>query len=226
MIQFQLQRPMPMLGVALIAGLAGCAMEEAGTPDDTAAPITTRERLADGAVLEILPSESSITVGAFFYPTTTDVPARELPVRFGTMHVATTNSGRLVLEDLDARMQELEISPSLVPPDGVRLTDVRVQLVAPIEAEMRWYYEDQEGYAEATIDLRVEWSYETSDGQPLRLAPQHVEGVVVGMTLGLNPDGTLRGRATAELDGPVLTWPGFAELRDLRIELEAGELVQ
>lgn len=224
MIQFQLQRP--MLGVALVAGLAGCAMEEAGTPDETTGSVTTRERLREGAVLEILPSESSITVGAFFHRTATDVSARELPVRFGTMHVATTNSGRLVLEDLDARMEELEISPSLVPPEGVRLTGVRVQLVDPVETEMRWYYEDQEGYAEAMIDLRVEWSYETPDGQPLRLAPQHVEGVIVGLTLGLHPDGTLRGRATAERDGPVLSWPGFAELRDLRIELEAGELVQ
>ena len=205
-----------MLSAALL--IAGCAGSTA--PDSGDARGSLERRLADGLALDLEPELSRVRIAG-------DVSGErftreDLAVREGELRLHTSGRETLVLESLRASIVDIRISPEVVPPEGLHLTDIRAEIASPVEGAITWVAD--EGYAELTVELVASWSLMTRSGGPVALAPQHVEDLVLGIMLRTDAGGILVAELSAEAQGDLIHWPTVADVDRLTLDLTAREL--
>jgi hypothetical protein len=215
----------PSLPLPFVLLLSACSTEVVDPADDpdagAGAPATTRERLAEPATLT-LSTESRVKVhAALTWP-----ERREEDVVLevaGTFESYALPDGSIALDALAVEVGDVIIPAETLPPNGIHLTDVRLILDGPAWAEGAWTFDDERGVVELELDLTLEWSIVTSDGEAHPLAPQHLEGVRTALMIESDAQGRLVARLDAEREGTFFAWSGLMELSDLEVTLRASE---
>lgn len=206
---------------SFLAVAAGCAGEtDAGGPvGSEAGPV--EQRLAGGIALDVASDVSTVQMAGEVGRERARFERDDLTVLEGEVRVRSSARHTLVLEELRASVADIVISPEVVPPSGVTLTGIAVELVSPVEGSLTWY--GDEGYAEVTVDVSFEWALMTSEGSALSLAPQTVEDLTFGITVRTDSRGRLVAELSAHAQGDVIDWPTVTKIDELTVELTARE---
>lgn len=143
-----------------------------------------------------------------------------LPIVGGYLDLRATRDGLVVLEALEVDVADAVIPPELFPPNGLRLTGLRLVLESPA------VFSPEQGIDRLTaigsIDARAEWAIDLGDGRSSALGPLHLEGLPVSLEVGRDASGGIRVRVVAFRDGSFWRWAETFELTDLAVDLTAN----
>lgn len=127
------------------------------------------------------------------------------------------HDGGLGLTALAIDLADVTIPETVLPPSGLVLTDMRVDLEAPASAEAEWTTDGRRADATIPVDLVVEWAM-LRDGRSFPLADVRVAGLPI--SIGVTRDGEqLDLSLAADRTGAFWSWAETFELRDLELQL-------
>lgn len=223
----------PLLGSLLVAGVAGCAdaalgdastddRDEQGEPAGEE-PVAgdLRERLAAPTqfVVADQPGGSSASVVAIALGDG-QTAAVELSVVGGLVTLSLDSQNRVVFHELLVDTDDVLVSPVLVPPDGLMLTDLTVELAEPATVQLG-SWSDDEVAAGAELAVDVKWAVQVDHGV-VDLAPIRLDDLAFDVSVESDESGRLAARLTASQPGTFWSWAGIFELHDLEIDLVAA----
>ena len=217
------------IGLALAGFLAGCAggadfgdaLPEPGSDDGDSPPGEGMERLAEPTTFTIADAAAGSGARLVAVALGDEVTeAVELSVAGGTITLSRDEDGRVRFHDLEMSTADVLVAPSVVPPDGLTLTDLTMELAAPSVVQSGSTGADQiDASAELSID--VQWSVVLSHGT-VGLAPIRLPALTTEITVEASASGELEAHLTASHPGAFWNWAEIFELRDLELDLVAA----
>lgn len=126
---------------------------------------------------------------------------------------------RLAFHDLTLTAEDVEVAPTIVPPRGILLTGLAMELEQPASAALRWHTGDEVG-ADASLSVAVRWAVELESGT-VDLAPIRMPSVPFEVTVEDDGAGRLVAHLRGSSAGPFWSWAGIFELRDLELDVVA-----
>jgi hypothetical protein len=221
--------------LAIAAGvLSGCAEGEFGDSSEAGGPAegqsegaedspptgSWRDQLTEATAFTVADAAggSRASVTAVRLSDGEAVPV-ELAIVGGVMTLSLDDQDQATFDDLLIDSDDVLVSPSVVPPDGLNLTDLTVELAEPASVQLGSQAEDAvAGGAQLSVD--VKWAVEVDHGV-VDLAPIRLPALSFDLSLETGEDGRAVARLTATHEGTFWSWAGIFELRDLEIELVA-----
>jgi hypothetical protein len=223
-----------LFSLVALAGLAaGCATGEElegglggrGDGDGDEEPRTLDERLAGPLQLTVLDRDQgggSLHLTAVSLTDDLSAPV-ELFLSGGVLTLSLDDSGgpeAIRFHDLDLGAEDVRVPETMVPPDGLLLTNLRMRLEAPADAELGLHTGDQLE-AGAALSVDVGWSVEVDSGE-VDLAPIHLPALDFDVSVEQDADGRVLARLRAASAGSFWSWAGIFELRDLDLDIVAA----
>ena len=222
------------LGIAAAVALSGCAQGELGDSSEDSAPTegepeagddstptgSWRDQLTETTAFTIADAAggSRARVTAVALSDGEAVPV-ELSIVGGVMSLSLDEQDQVAFDELLVDSDDVLVSPAVVPPDGLTLTDLTVELAEPASVQLGSQGEDAAaGGAQLSVD--VKWAVEVDHGV-VDLAPIRLPALSFDLSLETDEDGRPVARLTASHEGKFWSWAGIFELRDLEIELVA-----
>jgi hypothetical protein len=219
---------------SLEAGLAGCADASLGgasadeRDEDEGQPAgekpvdrDLRERLAAPTAFVVADqpggSRASLTAVALSDGQTAAV---ELSVVGGLVTLSLDSQDRVVFHELLVDTDDVMVSPAVVPPEGLLLTDLTVELAGPASVQLGSWSDDQVA-AGAELAVDVKWAVEVDHGV-VDLAPIRLTDLAFDISVESDESGRLAARLSASQPGVFWSWAGIFELHDLEIDLVAA----
>ncbi|HEY4056797.1 MAG TPA: hypothetical protein VGM39_09315 [Kofleriaceae bacterium] len=196
--------------------LSACSTTAAPPTDATASSV--RERLASPTRLMVSAQASSGSIVAGHYVdgawSTATVP---LTIENGAVSAKLDDSGGIAVTELG-----LGFAPLTLPLDtSPQLTNIRLDLGAPIDATTTWTNEDNAA-ATASISLALSWALLVG-GTATPLSDETFSAVPIQLVL--DGDGaTVDGEVTVSAKGTLWSWADLVELDDLSLTLTAATL--
>lgn len=212
--------------LALSLNLAACALGAPtdGTDQTGADPGTLTHRLSQPTPLA-LDHGTDASAAAFNAVALADggpTSHVELGVIDGAITVDRTgDDGVLRIEDLVVDVDDVTVSPNVMPPNGLHVTGISAVLDRPVRAEVTDETDDHIE-AVATISVALQWSAVLEHGV-VELAPIHLVNVPVTLEIDQTEGGQLVASLHAERTGSFWTWAETFELRDLSLDLSAAD---
>jgi hypothetical protein len=209
-----------LLFAAAIA-IAGCSSSDALTPDvdDDRTLVgtlqTPAELQVDGPASLVAVRVESRTPNE-----ETRTSAVDFTVTRGQLGVRADRDGNLVVNAVEFDLEDIQISPEMLPPDGLMLRELHVRLDYPASAPFEWR-SDNTASGEVSLHVTVDWSAEFGEQRkvyPLRSI--EFEDLRVHGDLAFQ-DGHVVVHASAAQDGTFWEWAQMFELTDLVLELDA-----
>lgn len=112
-----------------------------------------------------------------------------LPIRAGSVAVWLDANGSFWIDGLSIELDEIAVDADVVPPNGILLTDLRVQLVEQAVAEPTWNDDRTALRAELTLELQLHWSWRyTNEDDAHPLAPQSIGGLSLILTVSTDEE--------------------------------------
>ena len=142
----------------------------------------------------------------------------ELSVVGGVVTLSLDDEGRVRFHDLLVDTEDVMVSPNVVPPDGLLLTDLTVELAEPAVVQLGPVGDDQLA-AGADLSIDVRWAVEVEHGT-VDLAPIRLPDLAFDFSVA-DQDGQLVAHLGAAHVGAFWSWAGIFELRDLELDLPA-----
>jgi hypothetical protein len=224
----------PVLGSLFAIGSAGCAGASLGDAsvddgdDDEGEPAgeppvegDLRQRLAAPTSFVVADqlggSSASLMAVALSDGQTAAV---ELAVVGGLVTLSLDSQDRVVFHELLVDTDDVMVSPVVVPPDGLMLTDLTVELVEPARVQLG-SWSDDEVAAGAELAVDVKWAVEVDHGV-VDLAPIRLSELAFDVSVESDESGRLAAHLSASAPGVFWSWAGIFELHDLEIELFAA----
>ena len=137
-----------------------------------------------------------------------------------TVHRLDGDSG-LRIENLVVDVNDATVSPTVMPPYGLHVTDISMVLDQPAHADVT----DESAHhieATATVSVALQWSAVLDHGA-VELAPIHLIDVPVDIEIDETDAGELLASLHAARTGAFWSWADTFELRDLSLDLAAGD---
>jgi hypothetical protein len=200
---------------ASLTGWAGCAFDGGG---ELAEREVLEERLLSRAFLDL---EASSQVGVL----ATDGDGNQLPcvqptIVGGTAVLRTTESGLLLVEDLDVRLSDVMIDPGVYGSASIRLTDVVLRLGTQIVVEPDWGDGTGAiGFGDA--DLLLDWAVVSQSGDVFPLATQRLGETNFAVEVALRDDDSLSAHVQTRIEGDLRNFADRVKLSDLSIAVSA-----
>lgn len=208
-----LRTPFAILGLGLAVGLAaGCG------PTDVWGDSELGAELAIPTSFALENQDSHLVATAVALRDDRDNTI-DFTITEGRIEVQSAAGGRLGLSDLDVTLEDVTIPDSILPPDGLVLTDLHVTLDAGASGVAEWTADDRRVEVALDVDLALAWSM-LRDGASHPLADVHVSAVPVYLIVERDGGG-LRASLAADRRGRFWSWADTFELRDLSAELSA-----
>ncbi len=186
-------------------------------------PATTRERLATPRQLEIMPGDGVVSVAATRHTDTIETGQIDMTILGGDLEVSAQPGGELVIHRLLVVLDDVVLSETELPPNGITLTGISLRLAEPAIAQATWQSDGDVAAAEASLDLDFDWAVLGDDGTPLPLGVQHIGAVDVTLDVASDAEGRVAVTLRAARDGELWDWAGIVELADLRVSLASIE---
>lgn len=232
MRSLHLVRLMGSLSVALAGALSACAGpelgdgpegEDGGSSGGTDSPSATslREQLAGATPFTVADgaggSRANVTAVALSDGETALV---EMSIVGGVVTLSMDGDDQVRFHELLVDSEDVTVSPAVVPPDGLHLTDLTVELTEPASVQLGSTTEEAVA-AGAPLSVDVKWAVEVEHGV-VELAPIRLPELVFDLSVQTDEQGELEAHLTASHPGKFWSWAGIFELRDLEIELVAA----
>jgi hypothetical protein len=201
---------------ALVLSTGACAFDGDGVGGES-----LESRLATRAFLDLA---SSSEVGV----TATNADGRRLDyveprVTGGRAVLRTTETGYLLVEDLEIQLADVVIPPGELGPDSVVLTDVGLQLGTQIDAQVFWASDGEAAWGAGDADLLLDWSLVLDSGDTWPLATQRLGEADFEVAVMLDADGGLTAQVDTSIRGQVHELTGLVTLSDLNVAVDAIE---
>ncbi len=223
----------PLLG-SLAASIAGCADASLGDAsvderdEDEGQPAgekpveqDLRERLAAPTSFVVADQLGGSRAGLRAVALSDgQTAAVELSVVGGLVTLSLDPEDRVVFHELLVDTDDVMVSPAVVPPAGLMLTDLTVELAEPARVQLGSWSDDQVAVgAELAVD--VKWAVEVDHGV-VDLAPIRLTDLAFDVSVESDESGRLAARLSASQPGVFWSWAGIFELHDLEIDLVAA----
>ncbi|HEU0030582.1 MAG TPA: hypothetical protein VFQ53_08115 [Kofleriaceae bacterium] len=141
----------------------------------------------------------------------------DLHMSSGEVVVSADDAGAVTLDRLGLAIEPITIPPTVIG-HGATLTNVRVELAAPVVLDAEWV-DDDEVHATGSIELQLSWSL-TVDGSTSGLGSPHLPAVPVDVTI--TGDGPfVQSEVRIHAPGELWTWASLVKLEDLELILDA-----
>lgn len=207
--------------ITLVAGLAlvGCAFDEEGPGTETGESLY--ERLGTRETLVIGPS-SLVGISAYDQNGET-LPCVQPSIVGGIAVLRSTNSGLLLVEDLEIELTDVIVEAGVIHSEEIHLTDLRLQLGTQIAIETDWI--DGKAGGAGKADLLMDWAVQTDKGEILPLATQRARGTefVVKVSLDETTD-VVTVEVTASIEGRIGSFANRIELSDFSMHIVGDTL--
>jgi hypothetical protein len=147
----------------------------------------------------------------------------DLPVRQLTL-VLVTDGDRAKLEELVLAVDDMNIPPDVLPPSGLPLRDLRIDVHAP--GHMQVVQADENALAlMAPMPLVLDWSMALPDGSLWPLGPAATDPLTLALAVTRTADGT-RVAVDATCRGTCWSLPGMVEVSDLSVHGASSATVE
>lgn len=143
----------------------------------------------------------------------------QLAVTDGALTLSRSRDGALLVDDLVVDVGDVEVSPAVVPPSGLRITGISLSLAGPATIDIDDQTADHVS-GTASLAVNLQWSVMLDRGV-VDLAPIHLAALPVDLDIDLSGDGALSAQLRASQDGSFWNWAGVFELRDLSLDIAA-----
>jgi hypothetical protein len=207
-----------LLALAVGISLPACAAAEIDDPARPEGDPSLEERLARPTTVGVVPSAGGsfarVQAVALRDGSTYEV---ELGISGGAISLSLDAEGQLRLEGLAAQGDDIQMAQTTLPPEGLTLTGIALELAAPAAAHASTGPAGTM-YASAGCALDLRWAVQLEHGV-VDLAPIRLAEVPFDLVVGQSADGALEARLTAGQTGEIWSWAGVFELRDLEIDL-------
>jgi hypothetical protein len=199
-----------------LTGLGGCAFDGGG---ELAEREALEERLQSRAFLDL---DASSQVGVL----ATDSDGNQLPcvqptITGGTAVLRSTESGLLLVEDLDVRLSDVMIGAGVYGSDPIRLTDVVLRLGTQIVTEPAWGEGGIGATGSGEADLLLDWAVVSDSGEVYPLATQRLGETSFAVEVALRDDDTLAAHVGTTIEGDLRNFADRVTLSDLSIAVSA-----
>jgi hypothetical protein len=200
-----------------IFAMAGCT-----SASTTAAPpgASAREILASPKVFDLDQARTLVQLDAEVdRGDRTEAARLLLPVADGTVEVAV-DGDQLRVRDLELDLMPIDV-PTTIVPAGIRLTDVRIGIAAPVRTDDAVWSEDgDECHAHAIVSLTWDWSLDTGD-DAWPLAQQRIDGIDADLAIHREGE-ALTFDASLSARGIAWRWADLVMLGNVAIAMHAG----
>jgi hypothetical protein len=226
-------RVLGAIGMAMAAAaLCACAEAELGDgetddrgggesdPGDGDAPEGLRELLSRPTDFTIADAAGGSRASVLAVSLADDVTAAvELSILGGVVTLSLDDQDRVRFHDLLVDAEDVRVSPAIVPPDGLGLTELTMELSEPVSVQVG-SQSDDELEADAELGIDVKWAVEVDHGV-VNLAPIRLPALAFDFAVHEDGSGRLSVRLAASRPGTFWSWAGIFELRELEMELVA-----
>jgi hypothetical protein len=148
-----------------------------------------------------------------------ETAAVDLPIAGGVVTLSLDDQDQVRFHDLLVDSGDVAVSPVVVPPDGLVLTDLTMELAAPVSVQVGSTAGDELA-AGAELSINVKWAVEVDHGV-VELAPIRLPDLAFDLSLESDASGGLAAHLTASRAGRFWSWAGIFELHDLELDLVA-----
>jgi len=206
----------PVAIVVAALTLTGCAFDEGVEPtgdESLYSRLGTRETLVlePTSLVGVVAADSE---GNY-------LPCMQPNVVEGTAVLRSTNSGLLLVEDLEIALSDVVIPPGVVYSESIHLTDIRLQLGTQIAIEPEWA--DVNATGSGTADLLLDWSVKSDDsGNVYPLATQRLRDAEFSVEVGLQPNGSVTAFVTTAVEGRIGSFANRIQLSDFSMAVSAS----
>lgn len=123
------------------------------------------------------------------------------------------------LAELELPLGDLDVPASVLPPSGLKLRGLALQLPGPVDAQV--LHEQPDALElEARTPLQLSWSLVLENGTLYPLGPSRTEPLLVDVDVVRKGASTIA-TVSARCDGTCWSLPGIAELKDGALYVEA-----
>jgi hypothetical protein len=216
----------PRLVSLLILTLSACGPEPAA-PDGGPPAATTRERLiAAPRVLGVLADRAAISLEVQIRRGDGwDVHRAAPQLSHGSLSLSAQPDGTIQLGAASLWFEDIMVGDKGVPPTGLHLTGVVVRTRAVHECEwVTWAPDGDACSAGIPAVLYLDWSAVMTDGEVYPLATQELAPMDLWVDLA-GDDAGIAGDLVVVAPGPLWSWAGIVEFRDLELRAPAHELI-
>ena len=207
--------------IILVLALGGCSMASGGSapslPAQPSAEASLADELARGATLSFDQQEADLSVAARFAHSGGGATVTSLTLHNGEASVVVMPDGSVVLQDLQLEVADIVGTNPDVP---IRFTDIEVGLLEAVHADAQWFGGDNEGYAELSADIVINWSLHRG-GAPWPLDPLVLRDVPIQLEMVRAANGTPTVELRSSIHGVFYDWVGIAQLSALEMRLES-----
>lgn len=186
-------------------------------------PLTAREKLtATDADLRVIPFDTRGELKA--RRTLIDSQYSDVPLHGEGGRLAIRSDGDdLVVDSALIRLEPVTFDESQLPPHGLTLKDLRLELQSPVRGELRWFGGGSEGDVELEGDFVLKGTLVTESGAEAPFLPQRFDSVPVHAAVSTDAMGNLVARFSCERDGVTWSWAGLTETGKLVFDGRAVE---
>jgi len=210
--------------IILVLALGGCNMASSGSapslPTQPSAEVSLADELARGATLRFDQQEADLSVAARFARSGVGATVTSLTLQNGEASVVVMPDGSVVLQDLRLGLADIVGTNPEVP---IRFTDIEVGLLEAVHADAQWFGGDNEGYAEFSADIVIDWSLHRG-GAPWPLDRLVLRDVRMQLAMARAANGTSTVELRSSIHGVFYDWVGIAQLSSLEMRLESTDV--
>ncbi|HKE13283.1 MAG TPA: hypothetical protein VKB80_00335, partial [Kofleriaceae bacterium] len=145
-----------------------------------------------------------------------ETAAVDLAIAGGIVTLSLDEQDRIRFHDLLVDSDDVTVSPTVVPPDGLVLTDLTMELAEPVSVQVGSTADGDEIAAGAELSINVKWAVEVDHGV-VDLAPIRLPDLAFDLSLEADASGRLAAHLTASHPGLFWSWAGIFELHDLEL---------
>lgn len=190
----------------------GCQSSDVEAPERP-----TRSLLADRLDFDIQREASMLRVTG--HRGTKEAGRAVVPVMRGNLAMRVEDDGAIVLEAMDLELDDIQLSAEELPPSGIHLTNLRLHLAGEAAGASGWSDAGDQGFAQGTVDLKLDWAVALRDGGTSALATQTLEDIPIYLAVQPSFRGLLSARVVGLAMDTVWQWAEVIELSDLSLDL-------
>jgi hypothetical protein len=216
-------RVLGCIGLAVSGALPGCADPRVREGDDTvdgAGPHGWAEQLDEPTAFTLADAAGGSRVHITAVSLTDDrTEPVDLAVAGGILTLSLDDRERVGFHELLIAADDVMVSPSVVPPDGLILTDLTARLAEPVLSPSGSHGDDHLA-ARVELSIDLEWAVEVEHGV-VHLAPIRLPSLGFDVAVQTDASGGLSAHLSAARRGIFWSWADIFELRDLEMTLLA-----
>jgi hypothetical protein len=147
-----------------------------------------------------------------------------LDLRVDDVKLTAVTGPHARLDALELPLDDVDVTAAMVPPKGLRLSNIALRLGRPVAATVI-HAQDDAVELEAITPLTVDWSLVLDDGRLYKLGPQPTQPLTLIVDVVRGASGDAVATVEARCPGTCFAVEGLVELHDGKLHVAADALI-